>query len=203
MSSDQRRVRDPEGARRTLVQAGLRLFVQKGYAGTSVQSIVDAAGLTKGAFYHHFDSKDALLLKMHDEFIDYEIERAREVMDVPGLAQDERLRRLIIESLIEPMAIFSEEMTVFLSERRFLPDEMFADVIRRREEYEDFFVKVIDDGMREGVFRKIGPPRIVAFGILGMGASTPAWLDVSGPLSTREIGEVFATMAVDGLRSSQ
>ncbi|MEO3830159.1 TetR/AcrR family transcriptional regulator [Actinomadura sp. B10D3] len=40
-----------------LVAAGLRLFGRDGYAATSIQAVAAEAGMTKGAAYHHFDSK--------------------------------------------------------------------------------------------------------------------------------------------------
>ncbi len=49
-----------------LVAAGLYLFVSRGYEQTTVDQIADRAGLTKGAVYFHFDSKEALLLALLD-----------------------------------------------------------------------------------------------------------------------------------------
>lgn len=193
------RLRDPEGARRALLEAGVRLFEAHGYAATSVQSIVDAAGLTKGAFYHHFESKDDLLRRVHDEFIDYQLSRARAVMSEPGLAPDVRLRRLVVNALLEPMALYKAEITVFLQERRYLAGDGFADIQRKRDEFERLFVDLIEFGMGEGVFARLGPPRIVAFGIIGMGAWTHAWLDLSGQNSPTEIGTIFADIILGGL----
>lgn len=43
-----------------LVAAARDLFAQKGFAGTSIEDIVQAAGVTRGAMYHHFESKEEL-----------------------------------------------------------------------------------------------------------------------------------------------
>jgi len=193
------RIRDPEGSHRALLEAGIQLFEKQGYAATSVQSLVDAAGLTKGAFYHHFSSKDDLLRRVHDEFIDYQLSRARTVLSEPGISTDQRLRRLIVEALLEPMAIYKAEITVFLQEYRFLSGDTFADVKRKRDEFERYFVDLIEHGMSEGVFRRVGPARVLAFGIIGMGAWTHSWLDLAGRHPPTEIGEMFADMLLGGL----
>jgi TetR/AcrR family transcriptional repressor of nem operon len=54
---------DPSGkvsARERLLAAALRIIREKGYAATSIDDLCKAAGVTKGAFFHHFASKEAL-----------------------------------------------------------------------------------------------------------------------------------------------
>jgi TetR/AcrR family transcriptional regulator, transcriptional repressor for nem operon len=48
------------GARQKLLDAALALIREKGYAATSLEDLCARAGVTKGAFFHHFKSKDAL-----------------------------------------------------------------------------------------------------------------------------------------------
>jgi AcrR family transcriptional regulator len=54
-------------ANRILNQA-MRLFLEKGYHGTSINDITQAAGITKGALYWHFKSKEALLREIIRKF---------------------------------------------------------------------------------------------------------------------------------------
>jgi TetR/AcrR family transcriptional repressor of nem operon len=55
-------------ARRKLLDGALVLIREKGYASTSVDELCAAAGVTKGAFFHHFKNKDALAVAAADHW---------------------------------------------------------------------------------------------------------------------------------------
>ncbi|WP_449282519.1 TetR family transcriptional regulator [Leucobacter sp.] len=192
--------RDPGATREALLSSAVSLFEEHGYDFTSVQQIVDRAERTKGAFYHYFDSKEDLLHDIHDGFIDYQLEIARDVLarDIPTV---EMLRRFIVEVLMEPMGRYKSEITIYLHEQRFLAEDAFQQVRAKRDEFAGYVVGLVERGVKEGVFKDRGPVRVVAFGIIGMVAWTHTWLSSSGSLTPSEIGEIFADMVLDGLRA--
>lgn len=53
------RTADPTDIPRRLAEAGYALFQQNGYNATGIQQITDKAGVPKGSFYNHYDSKEA------------------------------------------------------------------------------------------------------------------------------------------------
>jgi TetR/AcrR family transcriptional regulator, transcriptional repressor for nem operon len=62
-------VRDPVRTREALLQAAFGEIHRSGFRGSDVASILHAAGVTKGAMYHHFESKEALGYAVVDEII--------------------------------------------------------------------------------------------------------------------------------------
>jgi AcrR family transcriptional regulator len=62
-----------EETRSRLLGAARELFTEHGYAHTTTEQLVQRAGVTRGALYHHFESKlaifDALLIELEQEFI--------------------------------------------------------------------------------------------------------------------------------------
>ncbi len=62
-----------EATREALIVAGRHLFAERGYADVSSEELVAAAGVTRGALYHHFDGKlglfEAVYLAVEDELV--------------------------------------------------------------------------------------------------------------------------------------
>jgi AcrR family transcriptional regulator len=192
-------VRDPEVTRKALLDSSVELFEKYGFAATSVNDIVEHAHRTKGAFYHHFESKDELLREVHDEFIDYELNRARDVL-ARDISPNEQLRAFIVEALMEPMSLYKAQTSVFLQERRFLSQEIFDEIKAKRDEYEGYLVEIIDRGIKTGTFRSDKPARLIAFAVIGMSSWAHTWLNVEGPMSPAEIGDLFADLIINGLK---
>jgi TetR/AcrR family transcriptional regulator, transcriptional repressor for nem operon len=63
------RLRDPERTRKRLLQAGFREVYRSGFQSASLDTLLAAAGVTKGALYYHFDSKEALGYAIVEEVI--------------------------------------------------------------------------------------------------------------------------------------
>ncbi|MCG3754062.1 TetR/AcrR family transcriptional regulator [Amycolatopsis sp. Poz14] len=193
-----RAVRDPDGTRRLLLDSAVRLFERHGYHATSVQEIVAGAGLTKGAFYHHFETKEDVLHEVHDRFVDHQLELLRAVID-SGDPPAELMRRIMVEVLIEPVSRYRAEIAVFMQEYRFLSSGTFAAVRRKRAEFERLVTEVVEKGIAEGEFAPIAPPKLLAFAVIGVGAWACHWLDPLGPVTPRHVGEAFGALIVDGL----
>src|SRR4051812_40283794 len=60
------RERQAEATRQLLVSVARVLFAERGYAGTSIEEIIQRAGVARGALYHHFSGKDALFRAVYD-----------------------------------------------------------------------------------------------------------------------------------------
>ncbi|SDJ67957.1 DNA-binding transcriptional regulator, AcrR family [Ferrimonas sediminum] len=81
--------------RSELIDAAHRLFFQRGYRQTSIQQLIDAVGLSKGAFYHHFASKQQLLCALTDDVIDRYRDTLMPLIDQPAPSAIEQWNRLM------------------------------------------------------------------------------------------------------------
>ncbi len=69
-----------EKRRRELLQIAYRLFLSRGYENTSVDEIIEAAGIAKGTYYYYFQSKEQMLEAVIGMMIEAEAEAARQVL---------------------------------------------------------------------------------------------------------------------------
>lgn len=69
------RKNDPEGVRARFLDVAAELFQSRGYCATGMQAIFEEAGVTAGAFYHHFGGKKDLALAVIEERVAAEVEQ--------------------------------------------------------------------------------------------------------------------------------
>ncbi|WP_079505808.1 TetR/AcrR family transcriptional regulator [Mesobacillus jeotgali] len=69
---------------KAIIEAAIKLYATKGFASTSVQEIVNESGISKGAFYLYFKSKEALLIAILEYYFDY-IQKKLEVFESESL----------------------------------------------------------------------------------------------------------------------
>lgn len=106
---------------KVIIEAAIKLFAQKGFTSTSIQEIANESGMSKGAFYLHFKSKDALMLAILNYYFDTLQQHVSEIND-EDLDPKEKFRRqltVLIETLVdnkEFLIMQSREQAVPLNE---------------------------------------------------------------------------------------
>ncbi|MEH2939484.1 TetR/AcrR family transcriptional regulator [Lawsonibacter sp. JLR.KK007] len=88
------RNKHPEQTVQLILDTASTLFLQKGYDKTTLQDIIDATKLSKGAIYHHFASKEAIIIAVVDRIGECNTAVLAEVRDKKGLTGAEKLREM-------------------------------------------------------------------------------------------------------------
>ena len=146
-----------EETRSHILDAAGELFAEYGYDATSVADICAQAGVTKGAFYHHFASKQAVFLELRDRWLaplEAQLTLARD----PG----ETLPQLLQQVADLARAMFAEagedqRQQVFLellSAARQDPT-ILSSMLAPMHRYREWFAQVISAGVKEGTLRKV------------------------------------------------
>ena len=98
------RNKNPEETVSLILETAYRLFMEKGYEHTSIQDIIDnLGGLSKGAIYHHFKSKEDILIAVVDMMTDESNKILAEIRDRADLSGKEKLKTIFKFSINRPV----------------------------------------------------------------------------------------------------
>jgi AcrR family transcriptional regulator len=189
-----------EETRAGILKAALETFARKGYEEASVAEICQAAGVSKGAFYHHFPAKQALFLELLEEWlggIDARLAELRSAApDAAGsLLHMAELARAIFDVADGRLPLFLE----FWDQARLDP-AVWAATIAPYHRYQAYFEALVRDGIADGSLREtdaaIAARTIVA---LAVGLLLQGLLDPAGA-EWGAVAEGSLQLLLEGLR---
>jgi AcrR family transcriptional regulator len=181
-----------------LMRVSVELFAERGYAQTSVQEIVDAAGVTKGALYHYFKSKDDLLFDIYDRMLSLQLEHLEEIV-ARGLSTEETLR-LVCEDVLVTSIEWLREGIVFFRSQHMLSTERQTEVKRRRRRYNDEFEAILERGRLDGIVRTDIPSAILIAHFFSDPHYLAQWYSPGGPLSKEQVAGEITDLYLAGIR---
>ncbi|GGO90009.1 TetR/AcrR family transcriptional regulator [Wenjunlia tyrosinilytica] len=190
---------DPQGVvPRRLLTVATRLFARKGYDRTTVQEIVDAAEVTKGAMYHYFASKDDLLHEIYARVLRMQMERLESFADQDAPVE-ERLRAASADVVVTSIANLDDSRIFFQSMHQLSPAKQKA-VRAERRRYHERFRLLVEEGQRSGVFRDDTPAELVVDFFFGSVHHLATWYRRGGPLGPQQVADSFADLLLTSLR---
>ncbi|MFD9705473.1 TetR/AcrR family transcriptional regulator [Lentzea sp. NPDC059081] len=188
----------PTATEQKIIDAAVRLFASQGYDATSVQEIVQAAEVTKGALYHYFRSKDDLLFEIYRLLITAQSADMDRIIAL-GLPAAETVREILV-SLVVSTAERVDEAAVFVRELPRLGEERMTDFRTERRRYHETFRAVIEKGQADGEFGSAVPADTVVRIAVGVVNQLPMWFRPDGEKTPARLAEEIAEFVLAGLR---
>ncbi|WP_246017891.1 TetR/AcrR family transcriptional regulator [Mesobacillus subterraneus] len=123
---------------KAIIEAAIKLYATKGFASTSIQEIVTESGISKGAFYLYFKSKDALLIAILEYYFDH-IQKQLEVYEHENLPPREKFARQLT-ALFNTM-LEHKEFIIMQSREQAIPlnEEVKELMLRKYYEAQRFY----------------------------------------------------------------
>ncbi len=146
-----------EETRHNILESATHLFSKSGYDATGVAEICQAAGVSKGAFYHHFPSKQAVFIALLNSYL-HGIESGYNLMrqenrDIPQvLIQMAELAGSIFQSADIHLPIFLE----FWTQANHDP-KIWEAAIAPYRRYQSYFTQMIQEGIDAGSIEPVDP----------------------------------------------
>jgi AcrR family transcriptional regulator len=189
----------PEETRKRLIDAGVYLFGEGGFLGTSVREIAQRAGVTKGGFYHHFESKDDLLRQIHYEYASRMLANMQEVGDSDSSAVDQL--RAIIRCAAVTVGNYRSHVAIFYQEYRYVNGSAYEAIRKMHDQETSIVYDVIERGMANGEFDSAVNPKLLLFSISAITAWIYQWYDPAGQMSLDAIADGIADIILKGVQA--
>lgn len=191
--------------RQKICTAADQLFRKYGFENVSVDSIVEMAGVSKGGFYVHFDSKDALIVSFINNYVnsidrDYKLhlEALQSGTAIPDvlLSLVRKVTEVITSTLgySNTKAVYKANMT-----KKINTDSMLS---YSREIY-SIFNDVISQGMEQGIFRRDIPSDVLAkHCIMALRGLTYEWCIRYPDFDLEEQAQIHFKILLSGIKAS-
>jgi AcrR family transcriptional regulator len=184
-----------------ILLAAANVFRRKGYHGAKMADIAAEVKLTAGSLYHHFpEGKQQILMAVLMEGLDMITDEVCVIAEDEHLDAAEKLRQMVhkhVRGLTEHMAVAA---ALVFETRTILNDPTSRETyLTKRDNFERHYRTVIEEGIRDGVFRAIDVP-IFTKTMLGAHNWVGVWYRPEGRLSGDEIAEEMAQTFLAALR---
>jgi AcrR family transcriptional regulator len=184
----------------SILKAATRLFIERGFDGTSMYEIADALGVTRTAIYYYYKNKEEILVALTDKITRVAAQLAGQAAQHIDLSPIEALRT-VVDRHVRLIIDHGEEFRVVERNEERLPPKRRAAATEYRRGVLANFSAVIDRGIKSGDFRPVDT-RVAALAIIGMCNWTAWWYRPGGRKSRDEIAELISDFALHGLMRS-
>ncbi|MGI6798784.1 TetR/AcrR family transcriptional regulator [Gordonia sihwensis] len=186
-----------------LLDAAETLFARQGVAGTSLQELAEAVGLTRTGVYHYVKGKDELLEHLVRGFTLETAERLTELTEEAERPAAERLREAV-SSMAKRIAEHPRRFRLLLTSEDSFPELIAKQHRAARRATLDAMVSLIDQAKSEGGVRPIDT-RLTAFSLLGVTNWMAFWYrpEQVGDLTPQQVADAMASIALDGVFSER
>jgi AcrR family transcriptional regulator len=185
-------------SRHDILHAAAQLFRERGYDAASMNDLAAALNLSKGALYHHFQSKDEILFHIMEHAMEITEEQVKKPVLLLTDAQ-ERLRACIRLHIHVVLQTRDREITVMLHENHPLPPALRKRINHRKKEYVHFVESLIADVQRNRSAKGAVSPRAAAFALLGMINWIYQWYKPEGELQANNLIPQFTELLFGGV----
>lgn len=159
-----RDVKDPEIRRAEIMDAAMLLFMEKGYANTTTQDIVDKVNISRGLLYYHFKNKEDILYCLVERYSEKLLRDIHVIVNDDDKTAIEKIRAFIDATIISTDNVSAEgtelQKTVDLEENRYMLDKLSHKLIEKLTIY---FERIINQGISEKVFSVKYPSETAEF----------------------------------------
>lgn len=183
------RTYDPQEQLPPVLTAASAAFAEQGYHGASVRDIAARAGLSVPGMYHHYASKQDMLLALVESGTREVLDRSQAALAEAGPDPVDRFR-----ALVECVVLFMthrQHLGVLQAEARSLQPANWRRYVGLRDAQESLMVTAVDEGQRAGRFRTPESAADASRAVLTLCLGVADWYRPDGPLTPERLAEQY------------
>ncbi len=188
--------------RSQILNVAARMLCEAGFAGTTTRLIARECGIKAASLYHHFPSKDELVLEVLNEGIRQVDSAVRQALSAVGSGEPFRIRFLAaVRAHLQSFLGHSQFTAANLRTFKQAPADVQARNTILRSDYELLWRRLLDEGMVGGQLRADLDPRVMRLFLLGGMNIAVEWYQPGG-LPIDDLAEQYVNLFIEGASAS-
>jgi len=186
--------------RDAVIRAAKAVFREKGYGSSSLADVAARLDTDRASLYYYVSGKQELFEEVVRDAVEHNVQEAERILrsDAPP---GDKLRQVIAATMLS-----YEEHYPYLYEyveadvgRPASDAGEASEITELGRRYQAAVVAIVEEGLRSHAFVSGGSAGVIALAVMGMMNWTHRWFTPHGPLTGGEIGDILASMVLDGL----
>jgi TetR/AcrR family transcriptional regulator, cholesterol catabolism regulator len=188
----------PTTRRGEILAIAAQVIAERGIKGATVRDIGQAAGILSGSLYHHFESKEQIVLELLMPIVQDQYDRAVNIRN-EGSSQSETLSALIRNSVATTAAHPNESVIVRNEPSTFAENAVLAPLAEVRRKTLVLWLEVVKRGVKAGEFRADIDPDVVVRAMFDGVLGTTRWFGATRRRKPDDVAEALVDFYVTGL----
>lgn len=182
--------------REQILAAAVQLFAEYGYHAAPLRDIARIAGIQAASIYHHYPSKQALLIEIMETHMVHLNNGLEHILRT----HTDPLQRLYqaIAHHIRLHTTYKSEFFIVDTELRSLEGESRPYILSLRDQYETLLQELLQDGIEKGIFRPTDV-KIASYALIAMCTEVATWFRPDGRLSVQQVILIYHQFITQGL----
>jgi len=190
--------------RERVMQAALQMFLQRGYAGTSMKALAQELGISAPALYWYFPSKDELYTSVIEEAMEDFVTYVRRSIteEHPVLKLGQMVRAHVTWQLQQSDAARAFDLTMSIRGLTSdIPAERLEPIVKMERDYLKDFRDVLTDGQQRGVMA-VDDVNTTAFAIVTLCEYVYTWFNAGGKMSVAAVANRYEGLVRNMVRAT-
>jgi len=181
--------------KKRILEAAAELIRERGYVNVTLDQIAERLHISKVSIYHHWTSKKEIMFDLHRIAYKIVIESLEKIVgndDSPELKLGHAIENHVSQAVLAGIGpMLPQQDWLVISRHK-------QEIVKLRDTYEDMLCRIIEEGIRKGVFKKVDV-KLLVYTIVGASNYTWVWYSPKGTMTPQQIAAHMTGFILNGI----